>query len=128
LKPFHRYILLLFFFELLILGTGFFIRSVFEFKFSFSDLMLLSSAFLIILILILTIFFRGQTKEPDSQTLHSIVSLSLKFLLELVLALGWFIVAKKISLISVLLFFILYLGFTLFSVWVILKTLKDKSL
>jgi len=90
--------------------------------------MLLSSAFLIILIIILTIFFRGQTKEPDSQTMHSIVSVSLKFLLELVLALGWFIVAKKVSLISVLLFFILYLGFTLFSVWAILKTLKDKSL
>jgi hypothetical protein len=46
----------------------------------------------------------------------------------MVLALIWFIVAKKTSLISVVLFFVLYLALSLFSVWVILKTLKHKSI
>jgi hypothetical protein len=76
----------------------------------------------------IVIFLKGQTKEPDSQTLYSLVAVSLKFLLELVLALVWFIVAKKTSLPSVLIFFVLYLTFTLFSIWVILKTLKNNSL
>lgn len=92
------------------------------------DLAVLSSVFTLIAIITLSVFLHGQTKEPDSQTLHSLVSVSLKFLLELVITLLWFIVAKKTSLASVLLFFVLYLTFTLFSIRVILKTLKDKSL
>jgi hypothetical protein len=40
----------------------------------------------------------------------------------------WFIVAKKTSLQSVLMFFVLYLTLTLFTLWVILKTLKHKVL
>jgi hypothetical protein len=46
----------------------------------------------------------------------------------MVLAFIWFIVAKKTSLPSVLIFFVLYLTLTLYSIWVILKTLKNKSL
>jgi hypothetical protein len=40
----------------------------------------------------------------------------------------WFIVAKKTSLQSVLMFFVLYLTLTLFTLCVILKTLKHKVL
>jgi hypothetical protein len=40
----------------------------------------------------------------------------------------WFIVAKKTSLPSVLMFFVLYLSLTLFTLWVIMKTLKNKAL
>jgi len=128
LKPVHRYILQLIFLDILFLGTGSLPISIIGLKLIFSDLAILSSVFLVISIIVLIIFFNGQTKEPDSQTLHSLVSLSLKFLLELGLALGWFIAAKKTSFPSVLLFFVLYLTFTLFLIWVILKTLKDKSL
>jgi hypothetical protein len=46
----------------------------------------------------------------------------------MVIALIWFFVAKKTSLQSVLIFFVLYLALTLFSVLIILKTLKNKSL
>jgi Ca2+/Na+ antiporter len=93
-----------------------------------SDIAIPSSVFSVITLITLVIFLRGQTKEPESQTLHSLVAISLKFLLELVLVLIWFIVAKKTSLPSVLIFFVLYLTFTLFSIWVILRTLKGKSL
>ena len=128
MKPVQKYILQLIFLDILFLGTGLLPISIIGLKLIFSDLAILSSVFLVNSIIVLIIFFKGQTKEPDSQTLHSLVSLSFKFLLELVLALVWFIVAKKTSFPSVLLFFVLYLTFTLFLIWVILKTLKDKSL
>jgi hypothetical protein len=44
------------------------------------------------------------------------------------LALVWFIVAKKTSLQSVLMFFVLYLALTLYTLWVIVKILKNKAL
>jgi hypothetical protein len=112
----------------MLLGIGYILVSVAKLNLLYNDVAILSLIFSIIVIITLFIFFRGQTKEPDSQTLHSLVSVSLKFLLELVLALVWFIVAKKTSLPSVLIFFVIYLTLTLFSVWIILKTLKNKSL
>jgi hypothetical protein len=128
LKPLHKYILLLLFLNILLLGTGYFLVSVANLNLFYSDIAILSSVFSIIALITMVIFLKGQTKEPDSQTLHSLISVSLKFLLEMVLAFIWFIVAKKTSLPSVLIFFVLYLTLTLYSIWVILKTLKNKSL
>ena len=128
MKPLHKYILLLLLLNILLLGTGYFLFSVEILNIFYGDIAILSTVFSIIALITLVIFLRGQTKEPDSQTLHSLVSVSFKFLLELVLALVWFIVAKKTSLPSVLVFFVLYLTFTFFSILVILKTLKNKSL
>jgi hypothetical protein len=70
----------------------------------------------------------GQKKEPDGQTLTSLVAISLKFLLEMVLALFWFFVFKKKSFESLMLFFVLYLALSLFSIISIMKTLKNKAL
>jgi hypothetical protein len=112
----------------LLLGAGYLLVSIAYINLLYSDIVILSLVFSIIALITLVIFLRGQTKESDSQTMHSLVSVSLKFLLEMVLALIWFIVAKKTSLPSVIIFFVLYLSLTLFSIWVILKTLKNKSL
>jgi hypothetical protein len=112
----------------LIAGTGYFLISIINLKTSICDIIILGSLFSVIAFISLFIFFRGQTKDPESQTLHSLVSTGLKFLLEMILALVWFIVAKKTSLTSVFVFFVLYLTLTLFTVLVILKTLKNKSL
>jgi len=128
LKPLHKYILLLLLLNILLLGAGYFLASVANLNNLCTDIAILSLVFSLITFITLVIFLRGQTKEPDSQTLHSLVAIGLKFLLELVLALIWFIVAKKTALPSVLIFFVLYLTFTLFSIRIILKTLKNKSL
>jgi hypothetical protein len=108
--------------------AGYLLASVTNSKIIYTDILILSSVFSLIGLLTLIIFLKGQAKEPESQTLHSLVAVILKFLLELVLALIWFIVAKKTSLQSVLCFFVIYLTLSLFLVWVILKTLKNKSL
>jgi hypothetical protein len=60
--------------------------------------------------------------------MHSLVAIGLKFLIELVFAFLWFFVGKKTGLSDVILFFVLYLAFTLFLLMVIVKELKHKSL
>jgi len=128
MKPVIRYIRLLVILEILFLAAGFFVISRSGIGIRFGEMALLSAIFTIIASLSIMIFFRGQVKDAASQTMHSLVSVTLKFLLELVLAFVWFFVAKKTGLPSVILFFVLYLTFTLFSVLIMMKTLKNKSL
>jgi len=118
----------LFIFSVSIVVAGFIVKIIAETYFTTGDLIASASVFALISFITLNIFFKGQKKAPESQTLHSLVSISVKLLLEMVFALIWFIVAKKIGLQLVLLFFVLYLAFTLYSVFIIVKTLKTKSI
>jgi hypothetical protein len=97
-------------------------------KILIDDVIVISFVFALISTITVMIFHNGQKKETQSQVLYSLTAVSLKFLLEISFALIWFLLLKKNSTSSVVLFFILYLAFTLFSVFVILKTLKNKSL
>jgi hypothetical protein len=124
----HKFSLQLLFLYVLLLLMGYLFVSLLSPKISLIDVVFLSTVFSFIAFIILFIFFKGQSKEPDSQTLHILVAVSLKFLLEIVFALIWFIVAKKNSLPSVLMFFVLYLTLSLFTIWVLVKTLKNKAL
>ena len=128
LKQPFGYILFLILLNILLLGTGFLLRSILYINLPLREIVTLSIPFSVISVITLIIFFRGQTRKPDSQTFHTLVAISLKFLLDMVLALGWFFVAKKTSLISVFIFFVIYLTLTVFSIFVILKTLKHRSL
>lgn len=128
MKPIRNYFLILLFLNILFLGAGNFLILYYNLKLVLIDIGILGSAFSVITLIIIVIFLKGQTKEPDSQTLYSLVSVSLKFLMELMLAIIWFFVAKKTSLTSVIMFFVIYLTLTLFSIGVILKALKNKSL
>ena len=113
-------------FSVSIIVTGFIVKITAEPDFTTGELIVSVSVFALITFVTLNIFFKGQKKAPQSQTLHSLVAISVKLLLEMLFALIWFIVAKKIGLQSVLLFFVLYLAFTLYSVFIIVKTLKTK--
>jgi hypothetical protein len=128
MKPVIRYIRLLAMLEILFLAAGFLVISKSGIGISFGEMALLSAIFAIIALLSIIIFFRGQEKDAATQTMHSLVSVTLKFLLELILAFVWFFVAKKTGLSSVILFFVLYLAFSLFLVMIMMKTLKNKSL
>ena len=124
----HKYLLRLLLLFVLLFLSGYLSVLLINPKIFLADIVILSTVFSLIAAITLIIFFKGQSKEPDSQTLYSLVALSLKFLLEIIFALLWFIVAKKTSLASVLMFFVLYLTLTLFTLWVIVKTLKNKAL
>jgi len=114
--------------NILIGGAGYLVVNCFDVTLTLINILFLTFLFSVIAIVTIFIFLRGQGKDPESQTLHSFVAIGLKFLLEMFLALVWFILAKKNSLPSVLIFFVLYLTLTLFSVSIILKTLKNRSL
>ncbi len=128
MKPLARYTLLLIALEIFVLLAGFLITDNFYPGFNLTDVIILSVCFVLISLSSMIIFFRGRSKSPESQTMHSLVSISLKFLLELILVFIWFFIGKKSGLTSVLLFFVIYLTFTLFLIFIILKTLKNKSL
>jgi len=128
LKQIFRYIIRLLLLNIFVSGAGYLIFIFSGIKLSFVDIPLLSLLFSIIALVTIVIFLKGQTREPESQTLFTFVSVGLKFLLELLLALVWFIFAKKTSLPSVIIFFVLYLTLTLFSLQTIIKTLRNRTL
>lgn len=128
MKKAFRYSLYLLIISALLTVTGTILNPLLNLGISVSDIVWLTMAFYCIIVLSLFIFFKGQMKESANQTFYTMVSEVVKFLMELVLALIWFLIAKKESTPSVILFFILYLTFTLFSIFVILNTLKNKSL
>ncbi len=114
--------------EMIILVAGFIITSNSYAELDYGDISIASAVFTVLALVVLIIFFRGQRKEPGAQTMHTLVAISIKFLAELIFAFLWFFTGKNTGISSVILFFVLYLTFTLFSVLVILKTLKSKSL
>lgn len=128
MKTLTKHLLKLLFLLTIIIITGLLLSRFINIGLSFTDIIAVSGGYTLITVLIFVIFFRGLNKPPDSQTMHSMVAIVIKFLMELVFAFTWFFLAKKTGLSSVLLFFVLYLTFTLFSVIIILKALKDKSL
>lgn len=124
----QKHLLQLLIIYILLLSGGYLLESFGNKAFSLVDITIQATVFSAISLITLIIFFRGRKKEPDSQTLYVLVAISLKFLLEIIFALIWLIVVKKTSFPSVLTFFVIYLSLTLFSLWVILKTLKNKAL
>jgi hypothetical protein len=128
LKLIYKYILLLVPLNILLISTAYLLISIFKLNLVIGDTLILSVAFSIIALVTLVIFFKGQSKEPDSQTLYILVAVSLKFLLEMLFAILWFFVAKKSYMPSVLMFFVIYLSLTLYSLCIILKTLRNKVL
>lgn len=128
MKIARRFTLPLLILYVVICAGGFLFSSLSDIAFSFSDYVVLASLFLGINFLQLFIFYRGLSRDPESTTMHTLVSVSVKFLLEMFLALIWFIVIKKTMASAVVMFFVLYLTLTLFTTFVMLKALKIKSL
>lgn len=92
---------------------------------SLKDISLLSFSFCTANVITIVLFFKGQPKEKEAQAFFTLVGISLKFLIELVIALFWFLIFKKTEISFTVLFFVLYLTFTIFSIFVILNTLKN---
>ena len=99
MKPLFKYTLLLVLLNVLLIGALYFIFNHGNIIFALSEISFLSIGFSAITILILFIFLMGQdqNKMPDAQTMHTLIAVSLKFILEMVLALVWFIFWKKNS-------------------------------
>jgi hypothetical protein len=108
--------------------AGLLVFQYMEIEISLKDISLLSFSFCIANVITIVLFFRGQLKDKHAQAFFTLVGISLKFLIELVIALFWFLILKKTEISFIVLFFVLYLTFTIFSIFVILNTLKNNSL
>jgi hypothetical protein len=114
--------------DLLLIFAGYVLVTFTDVTLNFSEIAILVLSFSAIILLSFYIFSKGLKKEPASRTMYLLTALALKMLLEMVLALVWFIVAKKSFTSSILLFFVLYLAFSLYSIFLMLNTLKHKPL
>lgn len=88
---------------------------------------MLAGGFSIIAFISLLIFFNGQRSDPEKSVFMTLITLGVKMLLSFVLALLFFVVFKNNHPGSVILFFILYLTFTVFVFLTIFSVLKRKS-
>jgi hypothetical protein len=125
---FKKYSIGLLFIDLLVIFTGYLLVSFTDISLQLTGIVLLTLGFSAIVLISFYIFYKGLKKEPASQTMYLLASIAAKMLLEMVLALIWFFVAKKTGTSSLLLFFVLYLALSLYSIVFILNTLKNKSL
>ena len=101
---------------------------VFPIQITLTDLLLTGSIFLVITASSLLVFLIGIVKSPESQPLYTMGALGLKFFLSMIFALIYFIVLKNTTLGYIILFFLLYLAFTIYLLRGIVKILKIKSL
>ena len=108
------------------LSTGFLF--LFPGKPDLKALLFLLVSFYVFISLSLVILNIGLGKPGDVQHFFSLAAIGLKFFLSAILALVYIMVLKKTGLEYILLYFILYLAFTIYLVRVMLKTLKIKSL
>ncbi len=128
LKKGFQYSLYLLILSILLVIAGLLFNITFNTGLALSDIIFLTLAFFAASVISLFIFFKGQTKDKQDQSFYTLVSTSLKFLTELVIALVWFLILKKTETTLIILFFVLYLTFTIFSIIVILNTLKNNTL
>jgi hypothetical protein len=104
------------------------INSHFSIGMDVKSVLILIASFAFTTLVSLIVFIRGLPRKAGEQAMHTFVAVSVKFLAELFISLIWFVAGKKTSADYILLFFVLYLAFSLFFVTVVLKTLKKKSL
>jgi hypothetical protein len=86
------------------------------------------SGFFLISFLVLVLFINASQKDAEKRIAQTLLAISLKFFLSMVFAVIFFLVFKKKDIATVILFFVLYLGFTLFVVFSLLNMFKKESL
>jgi hypothetical protein len=89
--------------------------------------LLLTGGFALAAFISLLIFFNGQQSDPEKSVFMTLIALGVKMLLSFVFALLFLAVFKNNQTGSVILFFILYLAFTVFVFLTIFSVLKKRS-
>lgn len=115
-------------YTLLIIIAGSLISGKAQMDISIVELIAITLSYSVVYFVSAFIFFRGQTREMGRQAMHTITSVSVKFLMELFIALAWFAIAKKTSTECIILFLLLYLTFSMYFIWIVINTLKKRPL
>jgi len=92
------------------------------------ELLLTTFIFSVITTLALLLFLIGSDRSPERQPLYTMGAVGLKLFLFIIYAIVYFIVLKNTGAVYIILFFLLYLAFTIYLLKVVVKILKIKSL
>ena len=119
--------LLLILYSLLIVAILLGVNSVSPFPVTLKSILLLTAGFTLVSLIALIIFFFGQNTNPEKTVFSTMTAIGVKMVLSFILALLFFVVFKNKETGSVILFFILYLAFTVFVFLTFLRIIKLKS-
>ncbi len=89
--------------------------------------LILTAGFTLTAFISLLIFFNGYSSDRERSVFMTLIALGVKMLLAFVLAMLFLLVFKNDSSGSIILFFILYLAFTVYVVFTFTSVLKKKS-
>ena len=92
-----------------------------------TDAVFLTAGFTVAAFASLLIFFNGFFSDREKSVFLTLIALGVKMLLSFVLALLYLLVFKNDAIGAIILFFILYLAFTVFVVLTFTGVLKKKS-
>lgn len=112
--------------SLSLLLSGLIVNNLFPGTADKSSLEILVVSFFILSAIVLTINFIGSRREAGVQTLYNFAAIGVKFVLAAIIALLYFEAFKKSGLNNILLFFILYLTFTVYLMVIIIKSLNNR--
>ena len=77
---------------------------------------------------VLLAFFRGLDKNPKNGLLYTFAAISAKFLAYITFILLFYLLTKNLSSNYLILFFVLYLAFTIFILLALVKELKTRKI
>lgn len=87
----------------------------------------LTAGFTVAALISLLIFFNGFSSDRERSVFLTLIALGVKMLLSFILALMYLLVFKNDAIGSIILFFVLYLAFTVYVVFTFTSVLKKKS-
>jgi F0F1-type ATP synthase assembly protein I len=97
------------------------------FSLPFSQSLLITAGSFVISTLILFLLLRGADKESKTRVVLTFAGITLKFILYLVLLLIAYFFLKKLTPQFIVTFFVIYLTFTFFVIFSLLKAFKSNS-
>jgi len=118
----------LLFYSLIVFALSVAAINILETGLAFKDLLLPGLIFPAIIAVSFIVFIAGREKAPERQPVYTMAAVGTKFVLSSVFALTYFIILKRSGPEYIILFFLLYLAFTVYLLKVILKVLNVKSL
>lgn len=125
-RAIKHYILLLAF-ALLILLLLFGLNKISPLSFPIKNILLLTGGFAFIAMTALVIFFLGTEGKGEKRVFATLIAIGVKMLLSFVLALLFIVVFKNNETGSVILFFIIYLVFTVYIFFTFFRIAKRTS-
>ena len=128
MKKAARTFINLFFYTIAVFAFTAVVIQLIPLQLTITELLLITIIFSLITALALLLFLTGTEKSPEKQPLYTMGAVGLKLFMFIIYAIVYFIILKNSGALYIILFFLLYLAFTIYLLKVVVKILKIKSL